>query len=335
MKKAGVIFLLLVIAAAAFLWVEHNSQPAESWNQAPPRERLITVEKGKSLAGIAGKLERKGAIRSELFFRYYARFLGYDKKLQAGTYRFPPDVSPREILEMMSEGAIETARLSIPEGLTVEEIASRTADNLDIAEDEFMEAVRKGGEGRDYLPSREEVDYRLEGFLYPTTYSVPFDISAERLIDVMLDKFENRWLEELREAEAPINSNLSENELIIIASLVEKEARLVEEKPLIAGVIYNRLEKDMKLQIDATVQYSLPRRQERLLYRDLEVESRYNTYLHRGLPPGPIASPGDNAISAAINPEESNYLFYFARSDGSHVFTESYEEHLEKQRMLD
>ena len=331
MKKAGISILIVVLAAGGYLWYDYHSQPAEEWRGLPEENRLISIEQGSSLQEISRQLEEEGAIRSRHLFRIYAFITDKQGRLQAGTYRFGPEEDMVSIMEKITRGDVAQMSITIPEGFTFEQIAGRLENRLNVESDDIMRAAEERDWEREYLPDPDSVQWQLEGYLYPATYTITYDTGPEELLTLMLERFEEQWLEEI----ASSGTELEVNELVTVASLVEKEGRLSEEKPLIAGVIYNRMEEDMKLQIDASVQYALEERQSRLLYRDLEVESTYNTYLHEGLPPGPIASPGDNSLQAALSPEESDYLFYFARSDGSHVFTETYQEHLEQQRLRD
>lgn len=331
MKKAGILLFIVVLAAAGYLWYDYHSQPAEEWSELSQEDRLVSLEKGSSLREISRQLEDKGVIRSRHLFRLYAFITDQQGGLQAGTYRFGPEEDMISVMRRITRGDVAQISITIPEGFTFEEIASRLSAELNVEADEILKAAEERSWHRDYLPDSENVQWQLEGYLYPATYSIPYDIQPEELLSLMLDRFEDQWLEELEDAE----TDLDVNELVTVASLVEKEGKLSDEKPLIAGVIYNRMENDMKLQIDASVQYALEERQARLLYRDLEVDSTYNTYLYEGLPPGPIASPGDNSLRSVLSPEDSDYLFYFARSDGSHIFTETYQEHLEQQRIID
>ncbi len=334
MKKTAIIFLLSILIFTAYLWFDHHNQPAPGWRQAPPEERLVTIKPGSSLQDIAHLLEKEGVTRSGYIFMAYAFLQNKQGALQAGTYRFDREPEIDEILYKINNGIVANERVTVPEGFTVEEIAERVSENLPIESEEFLQALENSDWELDYLPDADKVEWKLEGYLYPTTYNVNYDIEPEKLIELMLNRFEQQWLEELKNNFQADNENFSINELVTIASMVEKEGRLKEEKPVIAGVIFNRLRAGMKLQIDASVQYALPERQERLFYRDLEIESNYNTYLHHGLPPGPIANPGDDSLQAVLEPEDTDYLFYFALEDGSHVFTETYQEHLQKQRNL-
>lgn len=334
MKKTALIFLIMLILFTAYLWFDHHNQPADRWRQTPAEDRLITIEPGTSLQQISSLLEDKGVIRSKYLFQAYVFLNDLQGGLQAGTYRFGSEVEVDEIVYKISNGVVADERITIPEGFTLKQISHRVSEQLPIESEEFLQAAEKNDWDRDYLPRREDVKWKLEGYLYPSTYNVNYDISAESLITRMLNRFENEWLEDLKQITGEEEENFSINDFVTIASLVEKEGKLEKEKPLIAGVIFNRLNRGMKLQIDAGVQYALPERKERLLYSDLEVESNYNTYLHSGLPPGPIASPSSKSIRAVLEPEETDYLFYFARPDGSHVFTETYQEHLRQQRNL-
>ncbi|MGM0419619.1 MAG: endolytic transglycosylase MltG [Bacillota bacterium] len=326
MKKSGIIlFLLIIIIAGIILTIDYLMEPVN-----PEDPELLVVSRGSSVRNIGRKLEEEGWIKSRKIFELYVLIFDYQGQLQAGTYEFEPGDDVKQIVDKLVQGDVANYSLTIPEGFTVEEIIIRiTATGL-YQRDELETALQASRLERDYMPEQEDVKWKLEGFLYPDTYTFEYGIEPIEIFNAMLSRFENRWLEDLQE----VNMDYSINELVTIASMVEKEARLEEEMNLISGVIYNRLNRQMALQLDATVQYALPARVERVFYNHLELESPYNTYRVTGLPPGPIANPGSQALTATVNPEDSDYLFYFARSDGSHVFSETYEEHLRRQREL-
>ncbi|NLM96546.1 MAG: endolytic transglycosylase MltG [Halanaerobiaceae bacterium] len=325
MKKGILSFILLsvIITGSVFFYL---IQPVNKELETGIR---VNIKSGTSVAGIAETLYNHRLIRSRTLFRLLVRFQGMENSLKAGVYNINPGDNLFEIIDQLVKGRVATYRVTIPEGYTVEEIAERLSALTEHSKEDFLRTARSSL-GKDYLGNENKTRYPLEGFLYPDTYIIPEGYQVEEIYELMLSVFEERWLEELE------NNDLgySPYEIMTIASLVEKEARLDKEKPIIAAVMYNRLKQDMFLQIDATVQYVLKERKERILYSDLKVDSPYNTYLYPGLPPGPIASPGAVSIEAALNPAEVDYLFYFARDDGSHVFSRSYREHLRLQEEM-
>ena len=324
MKKAAVIFLFIIILITGGLKTYHLLEPVDDSSSIFIEVEIAT---GSSTRYIADKLEEKGLIRSATFFVLMTSVSGADQQLQAGFYEFSPSQSLLEIVEDLQKGNIATFQFTIPEGYTVEEIASLLAEKTEYSKNDFLTAAntRELAGGYFEIPDGDYI-YELEGLLYPATYDLPRSYGPEDIMRHLVAEFYSRWGGELEEGIL----DYSPFEIITIASMVEKEGRLREEKPLIAGVIYNRLRNNMLLQMDATIQYALEQRQDIILYSDLRLDSYYNTYQYPGLPPGPIASPGDNALDAALNPEDTDYLFYFALEDGSHSFSRTYGEHRRK-----
>jgi len=336
LKKAAVIFLLVVMAAGIFFRIDYQLQPGPALADTEEGfSNPVRITRGSSLREIAAQLENTGIINSRRLFEIYILLNDYQGNLQAGTYIFSENDGMLEVADKIRRGEAASFRITIPEGFTLEEITERLARQTDFDIEVIRQSLEDETLERDYLPDENLVKWKLEGFLYPDTYIFPYDFSPEEILAVMIKRFESEWLERLEkeiEQQGGSNHNLEIADYVTVASLIEKEANLTEEKPRIAGVIYNRLSQDMRLQLDATVQYVLPERVDRVLYRHLEIDSSYNTYLVEGLPPGPIASPGGESLAAALEPEDNDYLFYFALPDGSHVFTRSYQEHLEQQR---
>lgn len=323
MKKAGILLLLAVLIAGAYFKFDYLAEPTY-----PEEPELFVIESGSSVRAIARQLEQEGWIRSARLFEIYAIINDYQGSLQAGTYQFEVGDDLFQIANRLVTGQAASYRVTVPEGFTVNEIIDRLArlDHLD--EEELLFALNDDSLMRHYFPDESEIRWPQEGFLFPDTYNFSYEMEPVEIWNAMINRFEREWLDRFKDHE----NSYSINEYVTMASLVEKEAKLSEEKPLIAGVIYNRLEQNMRLQLDATVQYALEDRVSRVLYVHLEVDSPYNTYRNFGLPPGPIASPGDESLAAVLEPEGSEYLFYFASPDGSHIFTKTYEEHLERLR---
>ena len=311
----------------------------EPINEVDPIDIMLEIEKGMSGRAIANLLEEEGAIKSANLFYLLLRLQDVNN-LQAGYYRFSTSNTPQDIIEKLKRGDEEKFKVTIPEGFTLEEITNRfeglvipeydkellrTEINNEISKIEITKNIKE-----DQLKAGLIVE--AEGIIIPTTYKFPMSFEEQALAKSLIDYFIAQRLPLLKKAAA--ESDYSAYEILIIASLIEEEGKIGEEKKTIASVIYNRLEQGMPLQLDATVQYARAERTERVLYADLEIDSPYNTYLINKLPPTPIASPGDLALDAAVNPAETDYLFYFARKDGSHVFTKNYQEHLNKQREL-
>lgn len=329
MKRAGIIFFIFVIIiTGTFKLVSLTGPVAKYSNSIVP----VKIQPGSTGYEIGEILYNKDLINSKPLFNLLITILGVQDELQAGYYELSQSENMWKIINKISSGKVATVKVTIPEGFTVEEIAERLSKLTSYDKDIFINLAKTDDFNKDYLSLSEKQNYILEGFLYPDTYIIPKESGPRKYFEVMLKEFEERWLTKLNKEQDRIG--FSPFEIVTIASLVEKEARLDKEKPIIAAVIYNRLKRKMLLQIDASIQYVLPERKERIYYRDLDIDSTYNTYLYPGLPPGPICSPGDSSIQAALHPAEVDYLFYFALDDGSHVFTENYQEHLKLQKEL-
>jgi UPF0755 protein len=289
------------------------------------------VEQGDTLSGVAGKLEEAGVISSSLLFELKARFDGWDKEIKPGEYRFTPGEKREEIMRTLASGdSISAFTITIPEGLTLEQTARVVEAEGGVPAEEIEAAARKTDYGYAFL---DDPDIETtEGFLFPKKYEFEGETSAEQIVNRLLEQY----LIETRELDfeaAQRRLNLTEYELVTVASLVEKEAANPEERSIIAGVIYNRIRSGMPLQVDATVQYILDKPKEDLSIDDLEIESPYNTYKNRGLPPGPIANPSRESIRAALEPAATDAFYYVLEPGGKeHFFTNDYDEFLEAKK---
>jgi len=312
---------VVAASAGAFVW---------GWSQflpvGPGPNRVLRVPHGARPADVGALLQRRGLVRNGLAFALAVRWTAARGPLRAGTYRLSPDLSPVQLADRLRRGGpdVAVATVTVPEGFTVRQIAdelerkgavSRASAFLRLAS-EPPEALRRIV-GLHSGP--------LEGYLWPETYFFDPGTSPEAVAERMLAEFARQVIDPL--GQGIERSGRSLHEVVTIASLIEREARRPEERSRIAGVIENRLRKRMRLQIDATVLYALGEHKTRVLYRDLQVDSPYNTYRHAGLPPGPIASPGMACILAALRPERHPYLYYVALPDGSHVFSRTESEH--------
>ena len=288
----------------------------------------IAVEQGDTLSSVADKLEEAGVIGSATVFKLESRVQGGETEIKAGEYRFVPGEDTEQILEILSSGeSVSAFTITVPEGLNLEQTARVVEGEGGIPAEEFVSAAARTDYGYDFLEDR--AIRTTEGFLFPKKYEFERGVDATQVVDRLLRQY---LLEKegLDFAEAQDRFNLTEYELVTVASLVEKESANPEERSQIAGVIYNRIRSGMPLQVDATVQYALGEAKEALKLDDLDVDSPYNTYKNPGLPPGPIASPSRESIQAALEPAETYYLYYVLEADGEqHFFTDDYEEFLE------
>ena len=283
---------------------------------------MVTIPRGASASRVARILAQQGVIRSPLGFRMQVRITGKASKLKPGAYQLDTGMTPLKIIAILSSGETIARWVTIPEGFTVRQIAKRLASQGLVDEDRFLQLALNGGSS---FRTSFSHPASLEGYLFPDTYLVPPGGTEEDVINEMLVAFDKKVVRVLSSDIA--GSNLSLQQIVTLASLIEREARVPKDRRLVAAVLRNRLAKGMRLQCDATVLYSLGEHKDRVLYRDLEVDSPYNTYRHAGLPPGPIASPGFACIEAALHPADADYLYYVARPDGSHIFSRTLEEH--------
>lgn len=321
-KRSSLLKGMLFLSLLTILLMAYDPLgPVESSSEEVP----VRIPPGSSTLQIAEILRFNRLIKNELVFIAYSRLTGYDTKLKAGDYVLNRSFSLPQIFEKLSKGQVQAVTFTIPEGFTVEQIAKALAQKGLVDEKKFLALAKKGAFNYPFIVQAKDVKYKLEGFLFPDTYKVRPGSSEEEIIEVMLQRFAAVYDEQARSKARELG--LNDQELVTLASLIEKEAKVALDRPLISGVIYNRLNNGMRLQIDATIQYILGQAKPRLTYKDLEIESPYNTYLVEGLPPGPIASPGKAAIDAALNPAKTDYLYYVAKSDGSHVFSKTLEEH--------
>ncbi len=284
----------------------------------------VTVESGATAGQVAERLGEAGLVEYPTAFTLYARLRGAGSGLKSGQYRLPRDASWGEMLDAIRSGRVVTHPVTIPPGFTLRRIAPRIARVSEVPADSVLAL------GRDSALAAElgVPGPGLEGYLFPETYRFAGEISPREALAAMARRYREFWGAEER---AKLDSlGMSEREVVTLASIVEREARVPGERRIIAGVYANRLEKGMRLQADPTVQYLLDQPKERLLYADIDRvgASPYNTYTHAGLPPGPIASPGGASLRAALDPADVPYFYFVARTDGSHVFTRTREEHV-------
>jgi UPF0755 protein len=316
---AGLLFVAL-LSGAAVLSVGVNWALSPALASAPPV--IFDVNPGASLGQVARALESRGLIRSAVAFKWLARYRELDGALQVGEYELSAAQAPREILLQIVEGRVVVYEVVIPEGLTAAQIAPRLEASGLASATEFTaftsdpaSAGLLGVEGA-----------TLEGYLFPETYRLPRGLGVREVAKVLVNQFLRVW----REIEPQAKSQeLSMLEVVTLASIVEKETAVPEERPLIASVFRNRLKRGMRLETDPTVIYGIPDFDGNLRRRDLEdTANPYNTYQIPGLPPGPIANPGADALRAVVDPAESEYLFFVSRNDGTHVFSKTYSEHV-------
>jgi len=319
MKALRIAFFLFIIFAILSVYMIYQmTAPRGSGS-----ERIFAVKEGETARQIARNLEDQGIIRSRLAFRILIRISQGESRIKAGNYKLSPDMNSLQVLEKMVRGKVEMVSVSVPEGSEAREIAQILDRQGVVKAADFLDAVSSPGdiEIGDYRPKD------LEGFLFPDTYLISGRSTAQQITAMMVKKFSETVLPVYEKKARPFTLR----ETVILASLVEMEAKLDRERPVIAGVLCNRLKKEMPLQCDATVQYVLKERKAALSYEDLKRDSPYNTYLNQGLPPGPICNPGLPSLRACMEPAAVSYFYYVVdeeKNDGSHLFSVTYDEHL-------
>lgn len=311
---ASAAFILFILAAAGFGIYFMN--PADRTGE----EQVVIVSEGMSLNQVAVKLERLGIIRSSDVFRILARVRGYSRMIKAGEYSLGPAMEPGKILEILTRGVVLTHSVTLPEGLSIYQIADILSERGLTDREKFLSIAESG----DYIKTYGIDAPSLEGYLYPDTYRFARGLPAETVVRTMVNRFMDA-IEPLRDSIS--SSGMRLEDIIILASIVEKETGMAYERPLVAGVFHNRIRKGMRLDSDPTVIYGIEGFTGRLTRRDLTTYTPYNTYMIRSLPPGPIANPGFESIKAVLEPAETDYLFFVSRNDGSHHFSRTLSEH--------
>ncbi|HAJ32240.1 MAG TPA: endolytic transglycosylase MltG [Candidatus Atribacteria bacterium] len=281
--------------------------------------KIVNIPSGINAKEIVNVLEKNEIIRKNNYtLRIFIKLMKLEDQLKYGEYDLSPSMNMLQILDKLVKGEVIAYKITIPEGYTYTQIAE-ILEKKEIAKKEaFLKLIK----------DKEE---SLEGYLFPDTYEVPKQYGAEKIVKLMLSNFnqvsiENKFTDKAEEI------GFSLDEIIILASIIEKEAKFSEEKSKVSSVFHNRLERGMKLQSCATIQYILEEPKERLDENDLKIDSPYNTYLYKGLPPGAICNPGLDSIIAALEPEEEDYLYFVLGENGRHIFSKTYQEHLKNKK---
>lgn len=336
-KIIGLIFLVFFLALGYIgfsMFMEYKSD-----GQGNGEQVRIVIESGEGVWDIATKLKEQDLIQYKIIFYLKARNMGAASKLRYGEFVLQKGSGLEVLIEDLISGGAkkENVMFTVPEGYTIELIAQKLEKEGLCSEWEFLQAVNKV---YDYwflesIPASGDVKYRLQGFLYPETYAISEDMTAEDIVVVMLNEFDKKFTPEMRSRADSIGKTVYE--VVIEASIIERETLVDSERQTVAGVIKNRLKKGMLLQMCPTALYPVTNGiydKTTVSYEDTKVDSPYNTYKYKGLPVGPIASPGILSLEAALDPEEHDYLYYHTdtkKNDGSHIFTKTYQEHTNTQ----
>ncbi|HOJ39596.1 MAG TPA: endolytic transglycosylase MltG [bacterium] len=299
-------FISLVVVAAGWVVV--------SIVTLPPRlkePKLVEIPEKATAGEIAKLLKEENIIRHASWFLFLTNRWRVQEKLQAGIYEFSGRTALKTVIRKLVQGQIALIKITVPEGATCRDIGAILERRRVISQKDFEEFARKR---------------QLEGFLFPDTYLFPVNVSVETVVNRMLENFHGQFSKLYGQEKVELTA-AEMKKVVTVASIVEKEAETDSERPVIASVLYNRLKKRLPLQVCATVEYALGKHKARLSHQDLKVKSPYNTYLHRGLPPGPICNPGKKSLQAALKPARTDFLFFVTRGDGTHHFSRTFAEH--------
>ncbi|MFQ5839117.1 MAG: endolytic transglycosylase MltG [Candidatus Methylomirabilales bacterium] len=311
--RFGTALVTVIVIAGLTAWLRGGPRPASS-------PRLLDVPAGSTGWEVAAILKDAGVVRSRWLFLGLTTLRGSADALKAGEYRFTPAMSILDVIRRLEEGAVFVHQITIPEGYILREIADR------LAEEGLVDPARLMALATDPTVARryELEATTLEGFLFPDTYHLVKGMSEEEILDTMFQRFQEVFTTE--DAVRAERLGMSRYEIVVLASIIEKEAQVDAEKPIIAGVFYNRLRRGMRLEADPTVRYG-QNSAGRLTRRELARDHPYNTYRRYGLPPGPIANPGRSSLEAALNPASVDYLYFVSKNDGTHYFSRTLDEH--------
>nr|WP_300002368.1 endolytic transglycosylase MltG [Tissierella sp.] len=333
-KKKGhpVLFIFMIgLIIAAFLSFTYYKNSLDPVSKTAEESIALEIPSGSSTQDIGEILERNNLIKNKWVFLFKVKTLDTKRSLKAGTYNLSQSMNLETIIESLVKGGKSgnTVRFTIPEGYELKDTARKLSEEKIVDYDRFIKLTEDKANFEEEFEFLKDLDEgkTLEGFLFPSTYEIYEKHSEEDIVRRMLEGFEKIYEKEIKRA--LITSNFDLNDLVTLASIIEREAKVDSERATMSGVFHNRLDVDMTLGSCATVQYILGERRTVLTNAETRIESPFNTYINKGLPPAPIASPGEKSIMAAINPEEVDYLYFtLTGADGSHTFTKTYEEHL-------
>lgn len=318
------LFLVVVIFSVVYAGYELFLKP-----HVNKGADVVIIPKGSGISRIAQILDEADAVYHPNIFKTAAKISGYDTKLRAGKFKLPEKANNWELLQLLSSGKPYEEKVTLPEGLMSKQMASILQEKASIDSMAFMNAVMDSSLAKELGVDAEN----LEGYLFPETYHITWGASGETVARQLVKQFFIELPDSAKEKAKELGCSL--HQMVTLASIIEGEAIKREESEIISAVYHNRLKKRIRLEADPTIQYIIPDGPRRLLHKDLEIDSPYNTYKYYGLPPGPIKNPGRNAIAAALNPAEVPYLFFVAKGDGSHVFSTTYQQHLRAKSDFD
>ncbi len=288
--------------------------------------KKIEIVEGDGVSSVAQKLKNEGIIKYPLVFKIQAKLGGYDGQIQPGKATIENGMSYEEILNLLTTASRDVIKFTVPEGYEVKQIAQKLEESGIVTTQEFYAALNPDDYDYSFLKNLPQRDGVMEGYLFPATYELSDAMSAHEIIELMLDAFNESFTEEYSARAAEMG--MTTDEIITMASIIEREAGGDSERAKVAGVFYNRLNSGMNFQSCATVQYILGERKSVLSIADTQIDSPYNTYIYPGFPIGPICNPGLESIKAALYPEKTDAYYFVLGKDGEHIFSKTYEEHL-------
>lgn len=315
--------ILIVLSAIGLLSFKSMTKPVDSGNSKPI---LIDIPMGSSVDKIADILKENNIIKNVTAFKIKMRFSGKFENLKAGTYELNKSMNNDDVILALTSGKTGNGYVTIPEGYDMKNIAKRLSEKGIMTEKEFYDEAKNGTFDYAFLKSAPKNENMLEGYLYPETYNFSKEMSSKQVLNIMLSEFDKKFTDDMERDMK--KSGLDYNQIVTMASIIQKEAGSESEMPKIASVFYNRLKINMPLQSCSTVQYVLGKTKPKLSVADTRTPSPYNTYLHKNLPPGPICSPGAAALKAAIYPAKTDYIYFLAKGDGTTLFHKDYKEFL-------
>jgi len=323
MKKFIIIFIIVILLVGGVVGYDFYQKITTSY-KGYDRPVTINIKKGSSATVIAKQLYSNKVISNYYYFRLYHRFFNNSVHFKAGEYLFDKALTMPQVIDKLNQGKIKLYKVTIKEGQTIEETADLLQQQHKADTAAFIRKAKEAGPIRDLDPKAPD----LEGYLFPDTYHIRKDMDSQEFVEMMVDKFKEKFTNSMRWKAEELNMTI--REVVTLASLIEKETSVREERFLISSVFHNRLRIGMALACDPTIIYALKRDnvyRGKLGWDELKYDSPYNTRLYRGLPPGPICSPGFASIEAALYPEQTKYLYFVAKDDRSHYFSKTLREH--------
>jgi len=319
MRFASVVLLLILIAS--FLFFQKVTKFAKTPFDSAGKTQMFTIKSGQNLSEISDNLQKNNIVESSLLFRILVSYKESEKRLKAGEYMLSASKTPLQILSIITKGDVKLYKITVPEGLTVKEVAKRVEEAGFGTKEDFI-ALAFSNSFAETLGIKQ---LNLEGYLFPETYFFPKDTPQKQIIKAMVKAFNKAYTHGFRKKTTDMGFSI--HQIVTLASIIEKETGAAKERPIISSVFHNRLKKGMRLESDPTVIYGIKDFNGNITRKDLRRWTPYNTYKIKALPPGPIANPGALSIKAALNPADTDFIFFVAKKDTTHKFSKTIDEH--------